>query len=97
LAVYLLVANGGNQMALTTSYLDERIPAVHTPESFSRALADHLLRAAYHKIEESGEADEVVIDDLTATVSPFQSASGIICVKICISTPFGKLCHHVGI
>ncbi len=82
---------------LTKDYLSKRRSSVHTAESFGRAVFELALRAAEEKLG-SGEADSIEIDDIKLIVEPFEAPErGLFCVKVCVRTPLGEICHHEGI
>lgn len=81
---------------LTSTYLAERRAAVHTDESFSKAVLEQALDAAQAKLG-SGEADEVDLD-AKITVRPYSvPTAGIICAEVCVVILGKRICKHVGI
>lgn len=81
--------------ALTQSYIHERQHAVHNFDSFGRAICDSILETAKSKLGASS-ANEIVVDGLKATVRPYVGAMDIVCLEVCLDTPFGRICKHVG-
>ena len=82
--------------SISTSYIHERQHAIHSYDSFGRALCDSVLESAKKKLG-SGTAEQVTIDGLKATIQPYQGTKDLVCVEVCIDTPFGRICKHVGI
>ena len=81
--------------AITQSYIHERQHAVHNFDSFGRAVCDNILEAAKGKVGASS-ANEVVIDGIKATIRPYAGAANLVCLEVCLDTPFGRVCKHVG-
>ncbi len=77
---------------LTAKYLEEHSANVQTYDSFARALVHGLLQDAKSKIEKGG-AKELISYDAKIDIHP----TSLLCIEVCISTPFGKICKHVGI
>lgn len=73
---------------LTPEYIDDHLHRIHTADSFGRGLCYMILSAAKERAD--GRTPEISID-CTATVAPIESMG---CIRICVDTPFGRLCYH---
>ncbi len=76
---------------LTARYVDEHAANVQTYESFMRSLVYGALQQAKANIPADG-SDQYIFD-AKIEIKP----TAILCIEVCIETPFGKYCKHVGI
>ncbi|TCU52744.1 hypothetical protein EDF58_1142 [Novosphingobium sp. PhB57] len=74
--------------ALTAEYIDDHQVRVHTPESFGRALIYAALESAKGNTDGSKGTF-----DFKGTVTAITSVG---CVRICVGTPWGTICTHIG-
>lgn len=76
---------------LTTQYIEQHAVNVQTYESFVRALIHGSLQHAKDNLP-AGGTDKVTLD-AKITIQP----TSLLCIEVCIDTPFGRICKHVGV
>ena len=76
---------------MTARYIEEHAANVQTYESFMRALVHGALQHAKANVP-SGGAEKVTLD-AKIDIRP----TSLLCIEVCVDTPFGRFCKHVGI
>lgn len=79
-------------MSLTTKYIEEHAANVHTADSFGRGIADAALKAAFDAATREGGAIDRFQTDAQLSVEAFEPLG---CIRVCVNTPFGRLCYHI--
>jgi hypothetical protein len=83
---------------LTKRYIEDHLVGAHTRESWARAIAELVLKAAIAQLKD-GSAEEVVID-AKFHITPVEADGGTVtrspCIRTClVITPTGgEACYH---